>query len=62
MEDEEEVSFGRAEITLPRNIEPLSVEELRNYIALLESEIECTRAEIVRKEEIRGGAESLFRK
>lgn len=62
MEDEEEVSFGRAEITLPRNIGPLSIEELLNYIALLESEIVYTRAEIVRKEEIRGGAESLFRK
>lgn len=46
----------------PRNLDPLSIEELEAYIGDLEAEIERVRAEIARKEKVRTGADAFFRK
>jgi uncharacterized small protein (DUF1192 family) len=45
-----------------KDLSPLSVEELRNYIAELEAEIERVKANIAAKENHRLGAESFFKK
>ncbi len=45
-----------------KDLAPLSVEELRNYIAELEAEIERAKANIAAKENHRLGAESFFKK
>lgn len=49
------------EITLPRILDPLSVEELEAYIATLKEEISRTEAEITRKDAHRAAAESVFK-
>jgi uncharacterized small protein (DUF1192 family) len=46
----------------PRPLDPLSVEELRDYIAALDAEILRARRAIAAKEQVRAGAESLFRR
>jgi uncharacterized small protein (DUF1192 family) len=46
----------------PKDLTPLSVAELRDYIAGLEAEIERARAAIAAKESHRTGADSLFRR
>jgi len=46
----------------PRNLDPMSIEQLNDYIAELEAEIGRVRAEIERKSAHLGAAESLFRK
>ncbi len=46
----------------PKNLEPMSVEELQSYIAELEAEIRRARSAITGKEGWRAGAEALFRK
>lgn len=43
-------------------LDPLSIAELELYIAELEREIARTRAVIEAKRQIRGGADSLFRR
>lgn len=45
-----------------RNLEPLSVEELIEYIAELEAEIGRARAAINAKQSVRAGAEALFKR
>lgn len=45
-----------------KDLQPLSIEELTDYIAELEGEIERARAMIAAKEKDRLGAEGLFRK
>ncbi|MBW7852485.1 MAG: DUF1192 domain-containing protein [Rhodospirillales bacterium] len=45
-----------------KNLEPLSVAELKEYIADLEAEIARARQMIAAKEQGRQGAESLFRR
>jgi len=45
-----------------RILDPLSVEELQEYIVELEEEITRVRQAIVAKQAVRSGAESLFRK
>lgn len=45
-----------------KNLDPMSVEELRAYIADLEREIARVRSAIASKLNVRSGAESLFRK
>lgn len=52
----------RKKVAERRNLEPMSVEELNAYIADLEAEILRVRAAITAKENVRNGAESLFRK
>ena len=46
----------------PKDLEPLSIEALENYIAELEAEIARVRAVIDAKRSHRSGAEALFRK
>jgi len=46
----------------PRNLDPLSVEELTDYIAALEAEIVRVKAKIEAKKAHLAGAASLFRK
>ncbi|OIR10112.1 hypothetical protein GALL_80400 [mine drainage metagenome] len=46
----------------PRNLQPMSVRELEEYIAALEGEITRVRAAIAAKQSLRAGADSLFRK
>ena len=45
-----------------KDLSRLSVEELRDYIARLEAEIERARAEITAKQGVRGAAEAMFKK
>ncbi|MBI2235594.1 MAG: DUF1192 domain-containing protein [Magnetospirillum sp.] len=45
-----------------RNLEPLSVDELGDYIAELEGEIGRARAAITAKQSVRAGAEALFKR
>lgn len=45
-----------------KNLEPMSVEELTEYIAGLEAEIERARAAIAAKKNVRSGAEALFKR
>ena len=44
-----------------RDLDPISIEELHEYIAEMQEEIERVRAEIARKEAHRAGVESLFK-
>jgi uncharacterized small protein (DUF1192 family) len=46
----------------PKDLTPFSVEELNEYIAMLEAEIARARAAIGAKQAHRAGADSLFRK
>lgn len=46
----------------PKNLDPMSVIELNEYIAELEAEIARARAEIAKKDRIRSGAEAIFKK
>jgi len=45
-----------------RNLDPMSIEELRDYIAALEAEIVRAGAAIRRKESVRAGAEAFFKR
>ena len=45
----------------PKNLDPLSVDDLRGYIAELEGEIARARAEIARKEAQRMAASAFFK-
>jgi len=47
---------------LPRDLTPLSVDELQRCIAGLEAEITRARAAIAAKQDHRSGAESLFKR
>ena len=44
-----------------RDLDPVSIEELHDYIAEMQEEIERVRAEIARKEAHRAGVESIFK-
>jgi uncharacterized small protein (DUF1192 family) len=46
----------------PKDLTGLSVEELENYISLLESEIGRARAMIDAKQKHRAGAQSIFKR
>ena len=50
------------EVFALRNLEPMSVEELAAYIAVLEGEIERVRADITAKQVFRNDADAVFRK
>ena len=45
-----------------RDLDPMSIEELHEYIAEMQEEIERVRAEIAKKEAHRSGVEALFKK
>jgi uncharacterized small protein (DUF1192 family) len=46
----------------PKDLTPLSVDELTDYIAGLEAEIARTRAAIAAKQSHRAGVEGLFKR
>ncbi len=46
----------------PKDLTPYSVEELNEYIAQLEAEIEHAHAAIAAKQAHRAGADALFKK
>ena len=52
----------RRKPTQQKPLDPLSVEELEEYIAALETEIARARAAIAAKRSHKAGADSLFRK
>jgi uncharacterized small protein (DUF1192 family) len=59
--DEEDLAPQRQK-PKPRDLTPVSVAELENYIAQLEAEIARAKAEIAAKRRQRGGAEELFKR
>lgn len=59
MDEDEPQSKAAAAV---RNIEPLSVAELNAYILELETEIARVRLAIKAKQNVRAGADQLFRK
>jgi uncharacterized small protein (DUF1192 family) len=52
----------RKKTATPLNLEPLSIEELTDYIASLEAEIARVQAKIAAKKAHLAGAAELFRK
>ena len=52
----------RRTVATPKPLDPMSIEELRDYIARLRAEIGRAEAEITRKESVRAGAEALFKR
>ena len=46
----------------PRDLEPMSIEQLEDYIAEMKAEIARVEETIAAKKDIRVGAEALFRK
>ena len=44
-----------------RNLDPMSIEELNEYIAEMHEEIERVRGEIAKKEAHRAGVEEIFK-
>ena len=64
MDEAEEVRSGRGaalEQALREDLEPFSVDDLEERIALLEGEIERCRAQVRRKAAGRAAADALFR-
>jgi uncharacterized small protein (DUF1192 family) len=59
--DEEEFA-ARAKPPRLRNLDPMSVEDLAEYIADLEAEIERVRAAMESKKNYLQGVETLFKK
>lgn len=45
-----------------RDLDPMSIEELNDYIGEMQEEIERVRAEIAKKEAHRASVDSLFKK
>ena len=45
-----------------RDLDPISIEELHEYIAEMHEEIERVRAEIAKKEAHRSGVDALFKR
>ena len=52
----------RTKKPVPKNLEVMSIEALREYIAELETEIARVREMIASKEKARTGAETLFKR
>jgi len=46
----------------PRDLSPMGIAELEDYIAAMESEIARARVEIAQKRKQRGGAEAVFKR
>ena len=60
-EDESNMKGAKGASLEMRDLEPLSLEELRHYITLLKGEIERSEAEIKRKEAHMEAASSVFK-
>ncbi len=52
---------AKQKLLSPANLEPLSIKELKEYIADMEGEIARVRAAILEKRDLRGDAEALFK-
>jgi uncharacterized small protein (DUF1192 family) len=52
----------RRKVPKPKDLTPLSIAELEDYIAAMEGEIVRVRAAIAAKRNQRGGAESIFKR
>ncbi|CAA7625125.1 DUF1192 domain-containing protein [Magnetospirillum sp. SS-4] len=52
----------RKAVAALRNLDPLSIEELRDYIGELEAEILRARDAIARKQAVKAGAEAFFKR
>jgi uncharacterized small protein (DUF1192 family) len=52
----------RRKLPKPKDLTPLSIAELENYIAAMEGEILRIREAIAAKRQQRGGAEQLFKR
>jgi len=59
--DEEDLLPQRKKVP-PRDLSPMGVAELEEYIAGLSAEIERARGEIARKRAQKTGAEALFKR
>lgn len=59
--DDEDLAPRKAK-PQPKNLDPMSIEELADYIGALKDEIGRVEAEIAKKKKIRDGATALFRK
>ncbi len=59
---EEEELRPRAPAGVTRELKTLSIAELEAYVAGLRGEIARVEAEIVRRRDVRGAADALFRK
>jgi uncharacterized small protein (DUF1192 family) len=59
--DEDEVRPAPA-VSIGRDLRTLSVADLEAYVEALRGEIERVRAEIARRQDVRGAAEALFRR
>lgn len=46
----------------PRNLDPMSIEELRDYIVELQGEIARAQEAIIRKQAVKAGAEAFFKR
>jgi uncharacterized small protein (DUF1192 family) len=51
----------KKEVSITRNLEPLSLDELAHYITELQGEITRTEAEIMRKKAHMDSASSIFK-
>ena len=60
MDDEE--NLPRPVEWQPRNLDPLSVDQLEAYIEVLEGEIARVRANIAEKQSVLNAAEAFFKK
>lgn len=59
---EEEEARRTREVTLPRPLAGLSIDELTDYVARLRTEIGRVEAEIDRQRAIKGAADALFKR
>lgn len=59
--DDEDLAPRKAKPQL-KNLDPISIEELGDYIAELKDEIARVEREIAKKQKVRDGAAALFRK
>tara|TARA_B100000686_G_scaffold351584_1_gene450790 strand:+ start:539 stop:715 length:177 start_codon:yes stop_codon:yes gene_type:complete len=57
----DEDSLEKKEIKQKLDLEPMSIEELLNYIAEMKEEISRVESEIDKKKDHRAGVESIFK-
>ncbi len=60
-DDEAGIKARKSTIELPRNLESLSVEELREYITVLQAEIARVEDDIARKQAANAAADAFFK-
>ncbi|MFO1037055.1 MAG: DUF1192 domain-containing protein [Geminicoccaceae bacterium] len=58
--DEEEVRI-RPTTGIGRNLAPMSIDEMEEYVTRLQGEIARVQAELSKRKDVRGAAEALFK-